>query len=150
MLCSESGVDLDLPFAFKLSLNCAGVLFFCLKGFKISFLEGNHSLKAADSDPTIRHRVGRSGETRRREAPILTPPTEARGAVLKWRRQFLVVSIKPFQVPLEECLQRTHRLPKMRFCCRPRFDSRHWHWAVPALFFLSPDVIVEEHPQTGM
>ncbi len=29
-------------------------------------------------------RVGRGGETRRREAPISTPPTEARGAVLKW------------------------------------------------------------------
>jgi hypothetical protein len=28
-------------------------------------------------------RVGRGGETRRREAPISTPPTEARSAVLK-------------------------------------------------------------------
>ncbi len=91
MLCSESGVDLDLPFAFKLSLNYAGVLYFCLKGFKISSLEGNHSLRAADSDPTIRHRVGRSGETRRREAPILTPPMEARGAVLKWEASIFVV-----------------------------------------------------------
>ncbi len=35
VLCSGSDVELHLPFAFKLSLNCAGVLF-CLKGFKVS------------------------------------------------------------------------------------------------------------------
>ncbi len=34
-------------------------------------------------------RVGRGGETRRREAPISTPPTEARGAVLKWEASIM-------------------------------------------------------------
>ena len=38
--------------------------------------------------PVLR-RVGRGGETRRREAPISTPPTEARGAGLKWEAWIL-------------------------------------------------------------